>query len=202
MINVIIGLMNSGKTLYMTFKLYQAYLKGKTIITNYDLYFPRMPGAGRIYKINKDTLIKWGEDGEVLTNCAFGFDEFYIYMESRTSMLNTATSYFFLQSSKNDAEIYLTTQHNNQIDRRIRENLHKITQTNRVIKIGNKYYSINDEQRFLPVRVMKDLYIKAQEYKRINRGFITNIEPGDTYYIKADKVFDLYTTKQIIKKVN
>lgn len=194
--------MNSGKTLYMTFKLFQDYLNGRTIFTNYDLYFPKIEGAGKIYRINKDTLINWGAQGEILNNASFGLDEFWVWMDSRRAQENTTGTFFFLQSSKNDAQIYLTTQHNHQIDRRIRENLHKITQCSRCVKIDGKYYSLNEEQRFLTENLVKKLYIKAQEFKRVNKGFITEIQAGPKYYIKADKVFELYNTRQIIKKAN
>ena len=153
MINSVVGLMNSGKTLYMTYKLYIAYCSGKTIITNYDLNFPH-------YKINLDWLKSLASNDEtVLDNVAMGFDELWLWMDSRSSGANKVGTYFFLQSSKDDTEIYMTSQHNGQLDIRLRNNMHKISQCSRVLKINGKYVEIDEENRFLPEKYRPHLYI-------------------------------------------
>lgn len=195
MINPIVGLMNSGKTLYMTMKLFLAYCKGKTILTNYDLNFPH-------YKINKDWLIDLSQKEDLaLNNVAIGLDEFWIWMDARSAMKNTVFSYFFLQSSKDDTEIYMTAQNNNQIDIRIRNNMHKITQCSRVILQNNEFQTLSEEQRFLPKEYEDKLYIKAIEFKMINIGMYSELIPVSHQFIKANLIFPLYDTRQkIVRK--
>jgi len=200
MINPVLGLMNSGKTLYMTHQLLKAWNKGKTIITNYALYFPKNKLGNKIYKINKDTLTAWALKGTPLKNVAIGLDEFWLWCDSRLSIANTTTTYFFNQSSKDDQEIYMTSQHNGQLDSRLRENCHKLTQCSRALFHNGKMIDIDEEQRFLPKEMLPKLYIKVIEFKRVNRGFVTDIEVANMFYIRAMKYFNLYDTTQKITK--
>src|SRR3989304_4513058 len=189
MINTIVGLMNSGKTLYMTYKLFLAYCKGKTILTNYDVGFPH-------FKINKDWLIDFTSKEKVLENVAIGLDEIWIWLDCREAQKNTVFTYFFLQSSKDDTEIYLTAQNNEQIDRRIRQNLHKISQCSRAVLIDGEYKNINDEQRFLSDEMQDKLYIKVIDFKRMNFGLMSDMMPIETKFIFAKNIFKLYNTKE------
>lgn len=191
MINGILGLMNSGKTLYMTRQLFLAYCKGKTILSNYDLNFPHQ-------KINKDFLIWLSGKETNLKNVAFGLDELWIWLDCRKAQKNTVATYFFNQSSKDDSEIYFTAQWNQQIDKRIRMNLHKITQCSRVIIEDGNIYAIDEEQRFLSDSQQRKLYIKVANFKRVTVGMVSEMIPQEPRYIKADKIFKLYDTRQKI----
>ncbi len=186
--------MNSGKTLDMTLKLFLDYCSGRTILTNYWVSFPH-------YEINKDWLIHLSQnENTILENVSIGLDELWIWLDARDSQRNTVATYFFLQSSKSDAKIYFTAQHNDQNDKRLRQNLHKISQCSRVLFINNKFVTISDELRFLTPEQQKILYIKVIEFKKINMGFYSDVVPITTKYIKADKIFKLYNTKQVIRK--
>lgn len=99
-------------------------------------------------------------------------------------------------------EIYLTSQHNGQLDTRLRNNCHKITQCSRVYLNNQGFFiSINEENRFLNKEVQERLYIKAVDFKRMNRGFITDVVIGNIKYIKANAIFNFYDTRQKIKRV-
>ena len=196
MITTIIGLMNSGKTLYMTYKLYQAYKKGKKIISNYKLSFPH-------YLINKDWLLNLAKTDTFISdrNICLGLDEVWLWFDSRKSGGddNVMSSYFFLQSSKTDMEIYLTAQHNMQFDKRIRDNQHKLIMCNRVLKGKKEYLNIDDEKRFLPLKYQKKLFIKAISFKRFNFIGETKMLPHSVEYLKASNIFKLYDTTERIK---
>lgn len=187
----ITGLMNSGKTLYMTLKLYIAYLYGKTIISNYDLNFPH-------YKINRDWLEDLATKETTLSNVAFGFDELWIWLDARRNQENVIASYFFLQSSKDDSEIFLTAQNNAQNDKRLRDNLHTISICSRYILQNNKLVKIDEEKRFLDPKYTDLLYIQIKEYKRKQIMYSIELIPTRTFYIKAKYIFTLYDTTQKI----
>lgn len=202
MIASIVGLMNSGKTLFMTYKLLIEYLKGKDILTNYYLNFPKIKNCGRIFLINQDYLFSVGQKGLMLKNVAIGIDELWIFaMDSRSSMgkFQKIMTYFFLQSSKDDTQIYFTAQNNNQNDIRLRSNMHKIYICDRVLKINNKFVKINDEKRFLNSDEQNNLFIHSQEYKIKNIGFQNVATKNSEIYIKANLYFNLYDTTQKIK---
>lgn len=190
MICSISGAMNSGKTLYMTYLLFKAYLRGKTILSNYDLNFPH-------FKMNKDFLIKMSQEKDyVLENTCIGLDELWLWLDSRKSQENAVMTYFFLQSSKDDIEIYFTAQENTQTDIRLRHNLHKIVNCSRVLKINDRYIPIDNEIRFIADEYQKVLYIKATEFKKVNFGLYSELVPNKTYYVRANPIFGLYATRQ------
>lgn len=200
MIESVVGLMSSGKTLYMTYKLYIAWLKGKTIITNYPVNFPHL-------RINQDWLLELVQNDDiVIENVAFGFDELWMWlMDSRRSMGNEAKvgSYFFLQSSKDDSEIYITAQDNTQNDRRLRDNLHRITECKRVLLIDDKFISIGEENRFLERKygewINDYLFIEAQTYKRVLTMGVLDLKLTEKMHIPAKLIFNLYDTSKKIK---
>ena len=193
-IHSIIGLMNSGKTLYMTYCLYEAYIKGYTIVTNYNINLPH-------YKINQDYLLSLVGKERNLNNLCFGFDEFWIFLaESRNAMSkeNKLVSYLFNQSSKGHTLIYLTAQRNSQNENRIRENQHLLTICRRKLLIDNKYKDISDEYRFLPNEYQNKLYIHAKTFKQKLNGLDSYFNIKEEKLIKANIYFKLYDTTQVI----
>lgn len=195
MLHGIVGLMNSGKTLYQTYLLGHQFKSGKEIISNYNLAFTHK-------LINRDFLLYLGESTYRLDNICFGLDELWIWLDARGSQQNKVATYFFNQSSKDDTEIYFTSQHASQIDKRIRNNLHKLTQCSRVLRINNKFVNISDENRFLPKQYQDKLYIKCVEFKRVNLGLISEMVYHKTIYIRAKPIFKLYNTSERIVRKN
>lgn len=193
MINGIVGLMNSGKTLVQTYRLFLDYARGKDILTNYYVNFPHK-------RINKDFLIWLSQREENLLNVSMGLDELWIWLDSRQAQKNTFATYIFNQSSKTDMNIYFTAQHNGQIDKRIRMNMHKVTHCNRVLNVNGKFKAIDEEQRFLSIEQQKQLYIKAVDFKRVNISFYSQLVPQKPFYLKAEPIFSLYSTRERVLK--
>lgn len=196
MITLILGLMNSGKTLYMTRELFKAYKKGKTVITNYPVNFSH-------HLVNKDWFLNLAKKETIIDdkNLVMGLDESWIWFDSRKSQANANIfgSYVFLQSSKTDTEIYLTAQHIGQFDVRIRDNCHNILQCARVIKKNKKFYTLSEEKRFLPSVYQDNLYIKATVFKKVTLGFYPQLQKQKIVYIKAKPIFELFDTTKKIK---
>lgn len=195
MIHAIVGLMNSGKTLYMTYLGFLAFVNGKDIISSYDLTFTHR-------KINRDFLIwlahKSDKEDFVLDDTCFLLDELWIWLDARRNQANTVATYFFLQSSKSDSEIHITAQDNSQNDLRLRRNLHKISVCSRVLYLNGEFKSISEEKRFLPEKYLDRLYIKVVELKKVNVGFMPQLIPVKTIHIKAKPIFKLFDTRQRI----
>jgi hypothetical protein len=188
----ICGFQNEGKTFFAMCLGYNDFRRGKTIITNMDLYYPHI-------KINKDTIFFLGEKQPNLNNVSFLFDELWIYLDCRKAIENTIASYFFLQSSKDSSNIYLTAQNNEQNELRIKQNLHKYTECQRGIIHNGKFHHIESENRDLGEPLNSFLVIECKTY--IRKGNINNsmwILQNITY-IKAKSFFNLYNTRE--KKV-
>lgn len=194
MIHSIVGLMSSGKTLYMTYLLYKDYLRGRTIITNYNVNFPH-------YEINKDFLINMAIQQPNLKGVSFGFDELWIWLDCRDSMSNKVATYFFLQSSKGDTRIYLSAQDEGQNEMRIRRNKHLITTCERRLLIDKKMRKISSEQRILPIEYQPYLYIKIRTYTQTFFGMERDFKIKEEKYIKANTIFPLYDTNLKMKMV-
>lgn len=183
----IVGLMNSGKTLYMTYLLFLDYLKGRKIFSNYHLNFPHTI-------IKKEELIKLAKSGEPTDNISFGFDELWIWLDCRKAMENTIMTYFFLQSSKGDTKIYFTTQNEGQNDLRIKQNIHLISTCERRLLIEGKFKKISDEIRILPPPFQRFLIIKVKTYVRRLIGLESELVKKKTTRLVASKIFPLYDT--------
>lgn len=114
MITGFVGRRGRGKTLLMTRRLYQRYLAGYRVMTNYHVNFPHE-------KLDADRLLKMGDD---LQDCAIGIDELHVLMDSRNSQSgrNKLLSYFILQTRKRNVVLFYTTQHEMQVDVRLRRN--------------------------------------------------------------------------------
>lgn len=201
-IHSICGLMNSGKTLYMTYRLFLDYCRGRTIVTNYDLNFPHI-------KINRDTLFFLGESNPSLKdffqskNISMGFDELWLWLDCREAINNRIATYFFLQSSKDDINIYITAQDNDQNEKRIRNNLHFFTGCERRLLDNSKFINVPfefNEKRFLPMELYEKLYIKAITYKRESNFLYSNYQEYKKIYLYARIIAKLYDTTQKIRR--
>lgn len=185
----IVGLMNSGKTLYMTFLLYLDYLLGRKIITNYYVNFPHE-------EIKKEKLIEMAKNGTDTKNMSFGFDELWIWLDCRKAMSNTISTYFFLQSSKGDTRIYFTTQDEGQNDLRLKQNIHLITVCQRRLLLNGKLHKITDEIRELPKEIQQFLVIKYKTYVRRMVGLESELVIKKKGIVKAKPIFLLYDTNK------
>lgn len=194
MIHSIVGLMSSGKTLFMTYLLYKDYLRGRTIFSNYPLNFPH-------YLINNDYILQLAKEQPNLKNISFGLDELWINLGSRSSMShsNILGSFFFLQSSKGDTFIYLSSQDNSQNEKRIRDNQHLITICSRRLLINGNLVKISDELRDVGEKYYDKLFISFKTYSQVMRGIQKELKLKEKGFLKAQPIFNLYDTERKVK---
>lgn len=193
MIIVFIGSRNSGKTLSMTIEAYKKYKQGYKIYSNYHLNFPYTP-----YTV--DDLLAFAESGMYFGNTIFLIDEAHIYFDSYSKgKRNMIFSYFLNQSSKNDIDVYLTTQFSRQIFIRIRLNTEVVVESMaKVILWKTKDSSpvILENYRKKPDDYHTEVYIT----NRIIKFSDTGLDKFVTRVYKANKYFPLYDTHQVIKQ--
>lgn len=192
MLHTAIGYMNSGKSLFIVYKGLLDYIKGRKVYSNMNLNFPH-------FKVNKDYLMKAGKEGTTFYNTTFLLDEFWIWFDCRTSSENKLATNFLLQSSKEDTDIYLTAQDNDQNDKRVRRNQHFVTICERKQLIGNRLRRIRSEQRILPFEIQRKLYIYCKTYKYELIGLERKLKLTQKLPLKALPIFKLYNTHQKIK---
>lgn len=193
MLEIFNGQMNSGKTLAMSYFAFIDYLNGRTIYSNYHLNFPHK-------LINRDFIFMLGKEQPSLENSSFNLDELWIWLDCRDSIANTIATYFFLQSSKDDANIRLSSQSFSQNDKRIKENYHRLWICKRMELLKEKFKEINSEKRFLSPETIERLYIFATLFSRKN-NLVGDLSKKGTLRLKASLYFNLYNTKEKIKKV-
>lgn len=191
-----IGTRNSGKTLSMTIEAYKKYKQGYKIYSNYHLNFPYTP-------VTVDDLMAFAESGMYFGNSIFLIDEIHIWFDSRASgkKRNIIFSYFLNQSSKNDIDIYYTSQFSRQVEIRMRLNTEIVVESvckNVVWKTKNSKPFIVENYRPKP----KDYKCKAYITNRIIKFSDTGQDKITTRVYNGEKYFKLYDTRQVIKQQN
>lgn len=191
MIHSICGMQNEGKTLYTVRLAYEDWKKGRKIITNMDLSFPH-------YRVNKDFVFWLGEKQPSFRNISFVFDELWLWLDSRTVFENRIATYFFLQSSKSDANIYLTAQDNGQNEIRIRNNLHRYTECRRFLLLNKNFFRVICEERDLK-KYSPYLYIECKTFNKDLRMANPIYKLKSLEMLKAINYFNYFDTRE--KKV-
>lgn len=176
----------------MTKEAYKKYKQGFKIYSNYHLNFPYTP-----YTV--DDLIMFAESGMYFGNSIFLIDELHIYFDSRArGKRNMIFSYFLNQSSKNDIDVYYTSQFARQVEVRLRLNTEIVCES--VCK------SIVWKTKGCKPVIYQNYRPKPNDYKTIS--WITNVitQFSDTGYDKMRKLswkanpyFKLYDTREVIK---
>lgn len=208
MIYGIIGGMSSGKTLVMSKLLHNDYsIKKRRIFSNYRLNFPHEI-------ITPEDIESYAKQEQELDNVSVGLDEIYLYIDSRMSSRksNIMYSYFALQTSKRNVNLYYSAQNIHTVDKRIRDNTHVIIQTFPVIikkkkpEKSNKLLNLSDydivpflnsEDRLIPGEYRDSFYILLVKVRRLSFGFRSFIST-EKELIKASEIFELYDTREII----
>lgn len=187
MIQSICGMQNEGKSLIAVRLAYLDWKKGRRIITNMDnLAFPH-------HLVNKDFVFWLGENQPTFNNISFLFDELWLWLDCRQVFENRIATYFFLQSSKSNANIYLTAQDNGQNELRIRKNLHRYTECRRFLFINGKFFRVISENRDLG-KYNPYLYIECKTYSKDLKLAEPIYKLKKTEMIKAVTWFNLYNT--------
>lgn len=112
------GGISAGKTLTMTKFLVDEYRNGKrNLMGNYHV---RLPGFNFL---EWEDFVKMAVAGEGFERAAFGLDEAHVWFDSRRSIsqANLLMSYWTLQTGKEGINLYYTTQHFRQVDKRLRD---------------------------------------------------------------------------------
>jgi hypothetical protein len=184
----LVGEMRSGKTLLTAIMLHDDYIKGKQIMSNFDLSFPHEP-----LDVNSlDVAIREGNT-DYFNDKSIGIDEIHVFMDARGSgqKRNKMMSYFLTQSGKLDTTIYWTSQFMRQVDVRLRLNTQILYKIRRyIIHKGQKIALRQDDKR-------TDFYIDAHKH------FLRDSPKGMVFYYQKtitiknpSKYFGLYNTKQ------
>lgn len=188
-----IGSRNSGKTCSMTIEAYKKYRQGYKIYSNYHLNFPYTP-------ITVDDIIDFAENGLYFGNTIFLIDELHVWFDSRTrGKRNMIFSYFINQSSKNDIDIYYTSQFARQVEVRMRLNTEVVVECSCkcfVWKTAHSEPYMVENYRPKPVDFKCVTYIK----NKIIQFSDTGVDKFRNRVYKANKYFPLYDTREVIKR--
>ena len=189
MLGIYLGSQNSGKTLSMVYNAYKYFKVGYDIYSNFNLSFKHT-------KLTKQMIEEFVKGKQQFSKSIFLIDEIYLFMDSRTfaSKRQQMLSYFILQTSKRNVNLFGTAQYFNSVEKRFRENTNFMCHCQRVLKNGNKYLAIQDNARFL---VDSDkLYIK-NSYMIKKSGLFETYDIKH-YYLKAKPIFKLYDTTELL----
>jgi len=197
-LKLITGRQNEGKTLELARLSFMDYINGRVIYSNTPFNFPHI-------LINKDFIESMVKNGVRLPNTTWALDEAWLWLDSRKR--DTILSYFYLQSSKDNANIYFTAQTDRQIDIRLKENLHYWIECERKILYQGKFINIPKEYRDKRTEIPKDIqdlifiYLKTKVPKVYSRGYadFDNYIIDSEKYIYAKAFFDLFDTKKKIQ---
>jgi hypothetical protein len=183
------GKMGSGKTLSCTAFAFMEFLGGRKIVANYNLNFIKymIDNSGGELKTKEDVeklgykipqifdieyFIEHLADKEIYESLII-FDEAYLYMDSRGSggsRMNKLFTWFVNQTRKRDVDLYICTQHKDQLDKRL--------------------------LRACTLRVL----CMMDEKRHIVKNKLINMRSGDKnyLYIYAPDWWELYDTKEVI----
>lgn len=191
-IGIFLGEQHSGKTLALTYFAYDYYKKGYKIFTNYNLNFKHE-------KINTEFIENVVYGKKQFSKAIFVLDEIYLLIDSRNfgKKSNKILSYLLLQSSKRNVHIFGTAQYFNTVDKRFRENIKFKCYCNRVIYNKNKFNLISADNRILSNEQNKRLYIQNTFFVKTGDNILTDFKTKKKY-VKADKIFNLYDTKELL----
>ena len=165
------GIKGSGKTLLLTFLLYQDYLRGKKIYTNYKVFFPH-----DIIDIKKMVSLD-----VQLKDSVIGIDEIHMICDSRRSGLkqNILMSYFVLQSRHRSVNFYYTTQHDGQVDKRENTDVNMVCEN---LYLDSDNDGLNDlfrviiqDRRFRPVRFKQKVMYGTPIFKLYDTDYTVDI---------------------------
>jgi len=182
--------------LTMTVEAYKKYKEGYTVYSNYHLNFPHI-------NYTVDDLMVFAEQGQYFGNAIFLIDEIHIWFDSRCSgkKRNRIFSYFLNQSSKNDIDIYYTSQYSRQVEVRMRLNTEIVVESTSKVLVWdspNSKPTLKNNYRPKPKDYKTVTYVQNRmvQFNDTGRDNITK------RVFKANKYFPLYDTRQVIKMQN
>lgn len=202
MIILISGEQGTGKSLTLTHYLYKHYNENKKfkILTNYNIKI-KHEKLDLVEEFNNYILNSYFNNNKKtkIKNSIIGIDEGDKYFDARRSMgaINIFFSWFFTQARKRNIYIYITTQHIENVEIRIRKETNFIYYPKCLFKINDKFIHISPAHvmylKLNGINLIPDLienYI--YKYNFPFREFIT------TEYINPKNIFNLYNSDEII----
>lgn len=183
----VIGDRGDGKTLLMTYLLYQDWLKGYNIVSNYHLYFPKDNNRERPVYLTYNEII---EIPDTLKQASVGLDEIQMGADSRRGLAkgNLLITKLVTQMRKRDLDIYYSTQRLKMVDKRVRD------QTDYFI-IMQRYPCFDDETGKKGAKWFRYQVLDAEFLDVINEGD----NSGWRYFKATKKMYELYDTNEIIE---
>lgn len=184
----LVGEMRSGKTLLTAIMLHDDHVKGKPIISNFNLSFPHEK-----LDVNSLDLAIRDKNTDYFDGKSIGIDEIHVFMDARGAgqKRNKMLSYFLTQSGKLDTTIYWTSQFMRQVDVRLRLNTQILYKIRRyIIHKGQKVALRQDDKR-------TDFLIDAHKYflRDSPKGMVFLYQKTITLK-NPSKYFSLYDTRQ------
>lgn len=167
------GAKGRGKTLSLVKDLYQYFLDGYRVLTNFHTNFSEFITNDQVLRLNKDSD---------LFNCVLGLDEIQLIFDSRNFRdgNNISFSYFIMQVRKRDIIILGTAQYADSIEKRFRQNLDFVASP----------YFYEDSQlcivNYYDITILEDLDFNPNSFK-----------PACVVF-EAEDIFSLYDTYEMI----
>lgn len=179
------GLRGNGKTLSMTYYLYQDYLNGKNIFTNYKTTFSEV--------MTTQEIIEFILSLDDLTNISIAIDEIQKIMNSIGTSAKDVKfiENFISQSRKRKTDIYYATQRFKNVHNRIR------VQTDTILQPVKRHYTKINNQIYLGEICVLD-NCDMQHIIEVRCEFPHLLKPIN--YLLCDKVGCLYNTDEIVKE--
>lgn len=187
----------------MVYYAYEYQKKGYNIYSNLKLNFPYTP-------LTQELLFEYTKGQKQFNKAIFLIDEIYLFMDSRSAGSNKVKmyTYFILQTSKRNVNLFGSLQYYGSVDKRFRENCNFQCFCERLIRIKNKVikgdlspvsknYEIKKGMRKLTKQENENLYIKNCFLNKSSDVFDYSIKPK-TVYLKAKPIFNLYDTRELL----
>lgn len=167
------GAKGRGKTLSLVKDMYQYYLDGYRVLSNFRTKFSEYISNEEVLKLNK---------GSDLSNCVIGLDEIQLIFDSRNFRdgKNISFSYFIMQVRKRDIIILGTAQYADSIEKRFRQNLDFVASP----------YFYEDSNlcivQYYDITILEDLDFNPNSFR-----------PACVVF-EADDIFQLYDTYEML----
>ena len=198
MICIILGDVGSGKTAGLTWFGHSYYDEGYTLVSNYNLFnidYVHLKDYNDLLKIEGES-----EDKPLF----FMLDEGWLMADSRRSgsVLNMGTTKFGMQHRKKHAHVFITSQTQSQIDKRLKSQCQIWYEPEILAKDenGKPLYIKMEYKMFKGKRTIEGFIPMPMQYNFLH-GFVDIPESYDTYEIVEDSEIDLEETyRPVIEK--
>lgn len=180
MINLVIGRQGSGKTLLLVKKAEEYFNSGRKVYSNVHLNFPYSP-------IDYNDIVNCEYENAIII-----LDEIHLLLPARNSMSKRNREIcdsFLSMVRKKGLVIYGSTQTERKVDIRFREEADFIYRCTKYAFINGRWTYISQSKKLdkiVPINIKTEIWDSYTENILIQ-------------FFRANRLFDLYDTTQIIK---